>query len=119
MGPVYTLATDCDTSVNAASQAFTPINTAFCPHELSWSEYNITLMSTIRRFANRTGFFWFDTAVYHDNDTVMVRHWLDQLHQIFHRSASDLLTPRSMPRIGECSDRVRSRPSEQRLRGAC
>jgi len=75
-GPVYTLATDCDASVNAAGQAFS----SFCPHELSWSEY-ITLMSAIRRFANRTGYFWFDTSVYHDNDTAMVPHWLDQLHQ--------------------------------------
>ena len=81
VGPVYTLATDCDASVNAAGQAFSPISTAFCPHELSWSEYT-TLMSAIRRFANRTGYFWFDTSVYHDNDTAMVPHWLDQLHQI-------------------------------------
>ena len=84
VGPVYTLATDCDASVNTAGQAFTPISTAFCPHELSWSEY-ITLMSAIRRFANRTGYFWFDTSVYHDNDTAMVPHWLDQLHQICHQ----------------------------------
>ena len=81
MGPVYTLATDCDASVNAAGQAFSPISTAFCPHELSWSEY-ITMMSAIRRVANRTGYFWFDTSAYHDNDTAMVPHWFDQLHQI-------------------------------------
>ena len=84
VGPVYTLATDCDASVNAAGQVFSPITTAFCPHELSWSEY-ITLMSAIRRFANRTGYFWFDISVYHDNDTAMVPHWLDQLHQICHQ----------------------------------
>ena len=84
VGPIYTLATDCDASVNAAGQAFSPISTAFCPHELSWSEY-INLMSAIRRFAKRTGYFWFDTAVYHDNDTAMVPHWLDQLHQICHQ----------------------------------
>ena len=83
MGPVYTLATDCDASVNAAGQAFTPISTAFCPNELSWSEY-ITLMSAVRRVANRTGYFWFDTSAYHDNDTAMVLHWIDQLHQICH-----------------------------------
>ena len=83
VGPVYTLATDCDASVNVAGQAFTPISTAFCPHELTWSEY-ITLMSAIRRFANRTGYFWFDSSVYHDNDTAMVPHWLDQLYQICH-----------------------------------
>ena len=84
VGPVYTVATDCDASVNAADQAFSPITTAFCPHELSWSEY-ITLMSAIRRFSNRTGYFWFDTSVYHDNDTAMVPHWLDQLHEICHQ----------------------------------
>ena len=39
VGPVYTLATDCDASVNAAGQVITPTGTAFCPHELSWSEY--------------------------------------------------------------------------------
>ena len=83
MGPIYTLATDCDASVNVAGQAFTPISTAFCPHELSWSEY-ITLMSAVRRVANRTGYFWFDTSAYHDNDTAMVPHWFDQLHQICH-----------------------------------
>lgn len=41
-------------------------------------------MSAIRRFANRTGYFWFDSSVYHDNDTAMVPHWLDQLYQICH-----------------------------------
>ncbi|XP_078374090.1 uncharacterized protein LOC144657610 [Oculina patagonica] len=84
MSPVYTLATDCDASVNAAGQAFSPISTAFCPHELSWSEY-ITLMSAIRRITNRTGYFWFDTSAYHDNETAMVPHWIDQLHQICHQ----------------------------------
>ena len=84
IGPVYTLATDCDASVNAAGQAFTPISTAFCPHGLSWSEY-ITLMSAIRRVTNRTGYFWFDTSAYHNNETAMVPHWLDQLHQICHQ----------------------------------
>ena len=84
VGPVYTLATDCDASVNVVGQAFSPISTAFCPHELSWSEY-ITLMSAIRSFTNRTGYFWFDTSAYHDNETAMVPHWLDQLHQICHQ----------------------------------
>ena len=84
VGPVYTLATDCDASVNAAGQAFSPITTAFCPNELSWSAY-ITLMSAIRRFANRTGYFWFDTSVYHVNDTAKVPHWFDHLHEICHQ----------------------------------
>ena len=81
VGPIYTLVTDCDASVNAAGKAFTPISTAFCPRKLSWSEY-ITLMSAVRRVANRTGYFWFDTSAYHDNNTAMVPHWFDQLHQI-------------------------------------
>ena len=80
-GPIYTLATDCDASVNAAGQAFTPISTAFCPHELSWSEY-IILISAIRRVANRTGYFWFGTSANHDNDTAIVPHLFHQLHEI-------------------------------------
>ena len=56
VGPVYTLATDCDASVNTADQVFTPISITFCLHELSWSEY-ITLMSPIRQVATRTGYF--------------------------------------------------------------
>ena len=82
-GPVYTLATDCDANVNTAGQAFSPISSVFCPNVLSWSEY-ITLMSAVRRVANRTGYFWFDTSAYHDNDTAMVPHWFDQLHQLCH-----------------------------------
>ena len=81
VGPIYTLVTDCDATLNAAGKAFAPISTAFCPHELSWSGY-ISLMSAVRRVANRTGYFWFDTSAYHDNDTAMVPHWFDQLHQI-------------------------------------
>ena len=84
VGPVYTLTTDCDASVNSVGQIFTPISTAFCAHELSWSEY-ITLMSAVRRVTKRTGYFWFDTSAYHDNETAMVPHWLDQLHQICHQ----------------------------------
>ena len=81
VGPVYTLATDCDASVNSAGQAFTPISTAFCPHELSWSEY-LSLMSAIRRFTNRAGNFWYDLKSYHDNETAMVPRWADQLPAI-------------------------------------
>ncbi|XP_078375083.1 uncharacterized protein LOC144658532 [Oculina patagonica] len=83
IGPVYTLTIDCDASVNAAGQDFSPISTAFCPHELSWSEY-VSLMSAIRRVTTLTGYFWFDTSAYHDNETAMVPHWFDQLHQICH-----------------------------------
>ena len=82
-GPVYTLATDCDANVNSAGQTFSPISSVFCRNVLHWSEY-ITLMSAVRRVANRTGYFWFDTSAYHDNDTAMVPHWSDQLHQICH-----------------------------------
>ena len=81
MGLEYTLVTDCDAAVKAAGQAFTPISTAICPHELSWSEY-ITLMSVIRRFTNHSGYFWFDTLAYRDNHTAMPPHWVDQLHEI-------------------------------------
>ena len=81
VGPVYTLATDCDASVNSAGQAFTPISTAFCPHELSWSEY-LSLMSAIRRFTNRAGNFWYDLKSYHDNETAVVPRWADQLPAI-------------------------------------
>ena len=81
--PVFTLFTDCDASQNAVGKVFTPISTAFCPHELSWSEY-LSLIAAIRRVTTRTGKFWFDMAAYHDNETAMVPHWLDQLHQICH-----------------------------------
>ena len=82
-GPIFTLFTECDASVNAAGEVFTPISTAFCPHELGWYEY-LSLAAAIRRVVNRTGNFWFDMSAYHDNDTAMVPHWFDQLHQICH-----------------------------------
>ncbi len=81
MGPVYTLSTDCDASVNVAGQAFSPISTAFCPHELSWSEY-LVLIAAVRRFTNRAGNFWFNLNVYHDNETAKVPRWSDQLPAI-------------------------------------
>lgn len=81
--PVFTLFTDCDASQNAVGKIFTPISTAFCPHELSWSEY-LSLIAAIRRVTTRTGKFWFDMAAYHDNETAIVPHWFDQLHQICH-----------------------------------
>ena len=81
MGPVYTLSTDCDAAVNSGGQAFSPISTAFCPHDLSWSEYLI-LIAAVRRFTNRAGNFWFDLNVYHDNDTAKVPRWINQLPTI-------------------------------------
>ena len=80
-GPVYSLVTECDATMNAAGQTFSPISTAFCPRELTWSEY-IILMSAIRRVSNRTQYFWFDPSAYHDNETAMIPHWVDNLHQI-------------------------------------
>ena len=80
-GPVYSLVTECDATINVAGQAFSPISTAFCPRELTWSEY-IILMSAIRRFTNHTQYFWFDPSAYHDNETAMIPRWGDQLHQI-------------------------------------
>ena len=76
-GPVFTLATDCDATLNVEGRAFTPISTDFCPHELSWSEY-LSLIGAIRRVTSQTGNFWFDLDAYHDNDTAMVPRWIDQ-----------------------------------------
>ena len=81
VGPIYTLATDCDASVNSAGQAFTPISTAFCPHELSWSEY-LSVIAAVRRFTNRAGYFWYDLNSYHNNETAVVPRWGDQLPTI-------------------------------------
>ena len=77
----YQLATECDAALNAAGQAFTPISTAFCPHDLSWSEY-LTLMAAIRRVTDRTGFFWYFSDAFHDNDTAHIPHWGDMLHEM-------------------------------------
>ena len=81
VGPTYTLATDCDASVNSAGQAFTPISTTFCPHELSWSEY-LSVIAAVRRFTSRAGNFWYDLNSYHNNETAAVPHWFDQLPTI-------------------------------------
>lgn len=81
IGPVYTLATDCDASVNSAGQVFTPINNGLCPFELSWDEY-LTLITAIRRVANRTGYFWFDLSAYHNNESAMMPYWGMQLPTI-------------------------------------
>ena len=66
---------------NTAGQAFTPISTAFCPHELGWSEY-LTLMAAIRRVTDRTGFFWYFSDVFHDNSTAHIPKWMDTLHEM-------------------------------------
>ena len=78
---LYTLATECDAAVNAAGQAFTPISTAFCPHEMSWSEY-LTLIAAIRRVTSRTGYFWYYIDAFHDNKTAKVPYWMAMLHDI-------------------------------------
>ena len=78
---LYTLATECDAAVNAAGQAFTPISTAFCPHELSWSDY-LTLMAAIRRVTDRTGFFWYFSDAFHNNETAQVPFWPNLLHEM-------------------------------------
>ena len=79
---LYTLATECDAAVdaavNAAGQAFTPISTTFCPHELSWSEY-LVLMAAIRRVTSRTGYFWYLSDAFLDNDEANVPKWADML----------------------------------------
>ena len=78
---LYTLATECDAAVNAAGQAFTPISTAFCPHEMSWSEY-LTLIAAIRRVTSRTGYFWYYIDAFHDNETAEVPYWMAMLHDM-------------------------------------
>lgn len=78
---LFKVATECDVAVNAAGQAFTPISTAFCPHDLSWSEY-LTLMAAIRRVTDRTGFFWYFSDAFHNNYTAHVPLWKDMLHEM-------------------------------------
>lgn len=78
---LFTLATECDAAVNAAGQVFTPISTAFCPHELSWNDY-LTVIAAIRRVTDRTGFFWYMSDAFHDNETAQVPLWKDLLHEM-------------------------------------
>ncbi|XP_067033979.1 uncharacterized protein [Acropora muricata] len=78
---LYMLATDCDAAVNAAGQAFTPISTAFCPHELSWSEY-LPLIAAIRRVTSRTGYFWYFSDAFFNNETARVPEWKNMLHDM-------------------------------------
>ena len=78
---VFKLATECDAAVNTAGQVFTPISTAFCPHEMAWSEY-LTLMAAIRRVTDRTGFFWYFSDAFHDNKTAHTPQWTEMLHDM-------------------------------------
>ena len=78
---LYMLATDCDAAVNAAGQAFTPISTAFCPHELSWSEY-LPLIAAIRRVTSRTGYFWYFSDAFLNNETARVPEWMNMLQDL-------------------------------------
>ena len=78
---LYMLATECDAAVNAAGQAFTPISTAFCPHELSWSEY-LPLIAAIRRVTSRTGYFWYFSDAFFNNETARVPEWKNMLHDM-------------------------------------
>ena len=75
---LYTLATECDATVNAAGQGFTPLSSTFCPHEMTWSEY-LVLMAAIRRVTSRTGYFWYLSDAFHDNDAAKVPKWADIL----------------------------------------
>ena len=76
---VYTLATECDAAINLEGQAFTPISTAFCPHELGWGDY-LLLSAAIRRVTQLTGYFWYSITNFHGNETAKVRYWKDMLH---------------------------------------
>ena len=78
---IFTLATECDAAVNVESQAFTPISTTFCPHELSWSEY-LSLITAIRRVTKRTGYFWYSSDAFHDNQAAKVPYWMDMLPEM-------------------------------------
>ena len=78
---LYMLATECDAAVNAAGQAFSPISTAFCPHELSWSEY-LPLIAAMRRVTTRTGYFWYYSDAFYDNETARVPQWKGMLHDM-------------------------------------
>ncbi|XP_068727704.1 uncharacterized protein [Montipora capricornis] len=91
---LFTLATECDAALNADGQAFTPISTTFCPHELSWGEY-LPLIAAIRRVTNRTGYFWYLSDAFHDNQTAKVPRWIDMLLDI----CTELLR---CTREGEC-----------------
>ena len=84
IGEVYTLVTDCDTSVNSGGEAFSPMSTSFCRLVLTWKDYN-TVMSAIRRVFNHTGYFWLDTSEYNDNGTVKVPHWFHKLYERYHQ----------------------------------
>ena len=77
----FNLATECDAALNTAGQMFTPISTAFCPHDLAWSEY-LTLIAAIRRVTDRTGFFWYFSDAFHDNKTAHIPQWTDMLHEM-------------------------------------
>ena len=77
-GQLYTLATECDAAVNVAGQAFTPLSTTFCPHELTWSEY-LVLIAAIRRVTSRTGYFWYLSDAFYDNSEAKVANWADIL----------------------------------------
>ena len=77
----FNLATECDAALNTAGQMFTPISTAFCPHDLAWSEY-LTLIAAIRRVTDRTGFFWYFSDAFHDNKTAHTPQWTEMLHDM-------------------------------------
>lgn len=80
-GPVYTLATECDASVNSAGQAFTPISALLCPLELSWSEY-LPLIAAIRQAILLTENFWLNLNAYYANETKAMSDLSDQLYDI-------------------------------------
>ena len=84
IGEIYTLVTDCDTTVNSAGAAFSPMSISFCRRELTWKDY-ITMMSAIRRVFNHTVYFRLDTSKYNDNDTAKVPHWLHKLYERYHQ----------------------------------
>lgn len=68
---LYALATECNAAANVAGQAFTPLSTIFCPHELTRSEYFV-LIAAIYRLTSRTGYLWYLRDAFHDSDAAFM-----------------------------------------------
>lgn len=76
---LYTISTECDATLNTNGQLFSPISNTFCAKELNWNDY-LTMMAAIRRVTRRTGYFWYLTDAFYNNDTAKVPYWTDMLH---------------------------------------
>ena len=81
-GAIYSLMTDCDATYSTEGDLFTPISSTFCP-AMPWSDY-LSIMAAIRRIAEKTGYFWFDLAVYYNNkeDAVYNSSFIEALPEL-------------------------------------